>query len=128
MVALFLCDDGQCTTRLVCRCCLGYGAAFGLVGWCVIRRFGTRGLVAFLAVFAFGVTPDYLYSITISLIIFGPGLVPLVADLFAYSAAASLVQLLTCRIASPPRSGTLARMPPHRVALIHERDNDFMEL
>ena len=95
---------------------LAYGAAFGLVGWRVIRRFGTRGLVAFLAGFAFGVTRDYLYSITIGLIIIMPGLVPLVADLFAYSSAASLVQLLTYRIAGSPRSGTLARMPPGRVA------------
>jgi len=40
---------------------LFYGAALGLVGWRVIRRRDTRGLVIFLVVLAlFGVTRDYL--------------------------------------------------------------------
>ncbi len=91
---------------------LGYGAALGLVGWRVIRRFGMRGLVAFLAVFAlFGVTRDYLYSITTGLIVFGSGLVPLGADLFAYASAAALVQVLMYWIVGSPRSDPLARMP-----------------
>ena len=39
---------------------LGYGAAFGLVGWRVIRRWEMRGLLAFLLLFAlFGVARDY---------------------------------------------------------------------
>jgi hypothetical protein len=40
---------------------LFYGAALGLVGWRVIRRFGKRGLIGFLVVFGlFGVMRDYL--------------------------------------------------------------------
>lgn len=95
---------------------LGYGGAFGLVGWRVIRRFSLRGLVGFLVAFAlFGVTRDYLYSITTELIVFGPGLVPLGADLFAYASGAALVQLLMYWIVGSPRSDPLARMSRGRV-------------
>lgn len=91
---------------------LFYGAALGLVGWRVIRRWGTRGLVVFLVMFAFfGVTRDYLYSLTTSLIVFGPGPLPLIADLFAYASAGALVQLLMVWIAGSPRSDILARKP-----------------
>jgi hypothetical protein len=44
---------------------LGYGAAFGLVGWRAIRRWEMRGLLGFLLLFApFGVARDYGYSVT----------------------------------------------------------------
>ena len=89
-----------------------YGAALGLVGWRVVRRWDTRGLVVFLMVLAlFGVTRDYLYSLTTSLIVFGPGPLPLIADLFAYVSAGALVQLLMVWIAGTPRSDRLARKP-----------------
>jgi len=88
-----------------------YGAALGLVGWRVIRRFGTRGLVVFVPAFAlFGLTRDYLYSITTGLIVFGKGPVPLLADWTAYALTAALVQLLMYRTAGPPRSDPLARV------------------
>ncbi|MBE3119150.1 MAG: hypothetical protein IMZ50_10400 [Candidatus Atribacteria bacterium] len=91
---------------------LFYGAALGLVGWRVIRRWDTRGLVVFLVVLAlFGVTRDYLYSLTTSLIVFGPGPLPLIADLFAYASAGALVQLLMVWIAGNPLSDRLARKP-----------------
>ncbi|MDE3089591.1 MAG: hypothetical protein KGJ80_09470 [Chloroflexota bacterium] len=96
---------------------LWYGAALGLVGWRVIRRFGARGLAVFLVAFAlYGVARDYSYSVTTGLIVFGPGLVPLGAELFAYASAAALVQLLMYWIVGPPRSDPLARMPHHRAA------------
>src|SRR5574341_1713 len=89
---------------------LFYGAALGLVGWRVIRRFGRRGLIGFLIVFAaFGVTRDYLYSITTQVIVFGRGLMPLIADLFAYASAAAIIQLVMYWIAGPPGSDPLAR-------------------
>lgn len=91
---------------------LFYGAALGLVGWRVIRRWDNRGLVVFLVVLAlFGVARDYLYSLTTSLIVFGPGPLPLIADLFAYASAGALVQLLMVWIAGTPRSDRLARKP-----------------
>jgi len=87
-----------------------YGAALGLVGWRVMRRFGARGLVAFVPAFAlFGLTRDYLYSVTTGLIVFGEGAVPLLADWSAYALAAALVQLLMYWTAGPPRSDPLAR-------------------
>ena len=91
---------------------LGYGAAFGLVGWRVIRRWEMRGLLAFLLVFAlFGVARDYGYSLTTRFIVFGPGPIPLLADLFAYGSAAAVVQLLMRWIVGPAKSDVLARTP-----------------
>jgi hypothetical protein len=91
---------------------LFYGAALGLIGWRVIRRFGWRGLIGFLVAIAlFGVARDYMYSLTTKLIVFGPGLMPLFAVLFAYASAAMVVQLLMVWIAGPPRSDRLAHKP-----------------
>ena len=95
---------------------LWYGAALGLIGWRVIRRFDKRGLIAFLVVFAlFGVTRDFLYSITSGVIVFGPGLIPLIADLLAYASGAVIVQLLMYWIVGQPRADPLARMSGARV-------------
>ncbi len=92
---------------------LFYGACLGLVGWRVIRRWGGRGLAGFLAAFAlFGVTRDYLYSITNGLIVFGPGPVPLLLDLCAYASCAALVQLVMLWAAGRPRRDRLARTRP----------------
>jgi len=89
---------------------LGYGAAFGLVGWRTIRRWGSRGLLGFLAAFAlFGAGRDLAYSHAYQLIVFGPGPLPILADLFAYASAAALVQLLMRWIAGPARADRLAR-------------------
>jgi hypothetical protein len=94
---------------------LGYGAAFGLVGWRVIRRWKMRGLLAFLLVFAlFGVARDYGYSLTTRLIVFGPGPIPLLADLLAYGSSAAVVQLLMRWIVGPAQSDALARTPKSR--------------
>jgi hypothetical protein len=91
---------------------LGYGAACGLVGWRVIRRWEVRGLLVFLLLFAiFGVARDYGYSMTTHFILFGPGPIPLLADLFSYGSAAALVQLLMRWIVGSARSDALARMP-----------------
>ena len=87
-----------------------YGAAFGLVGWRVIRRFGRPGLLGFLIVLAlFGVARDYAYSRATNVIVFGSGAVPVIADLFAYASAAALVQLVMVWAAGPPASDPLAR-------------------
>jgi len=89
---------------------MGYGAAFGLVGWRVIRRFGRRGLVGFLIALAvFGVARDYAYARATDVIEFGGGVVPPLADLFAYGSAAALVQIMMAWIAGPPSSDPLAR-------------------
>jgi len=89
---------------------LFYGAGLGLIGWRMIRRFGGRGLLAFLVLLAlFGVARDYFYSVAAQLIAFGPGPAPLIADGVAYASAAVLVQILMYWIAGPPASDPLAR-------------------
>jgi len=89
---------------------LFYGAALGLIGWRVIRRFGRPGLVGFLVVFAlFGATRDYIFSHTMGGIEFGPGPLPFLADLFAYGSPAAVVQLVMYWIAGPASSDPLAR-------------------
>jgi hypothetical protein len=89
---------------------LFYGAALGLVGWRIIRRYGRPGLIVFLVGFAlFGVARDYFYSVTAHLIEFGPGVLPYLGDVFAYASAAALVQILMYWIAGPPVSDPLAR-------------------
>ena len=94
---------------------LGYGAAFGLIGWRVIRRWEMCGLLAFLLLFAlFGVARDFGYSVTTRFIVFGPGLVPPLADLFAYGSAAAVVQLLMRWIVGPAQSDALVRTPKSR--------------
>lgn len=91
---------------------LWYGAALGLVGWRVIRRWAMPGLAAFVVLFAlFGVARDYTYSVTTRLIVFGPGPIPLLADLFAYASGAAVVQLLMRWIVGRAQSDALARMP-----------------
>jgi hypothetical protein len=89
---------------------LFYGAGLGLIGWRVIRRFGRRGLVGFLTVFAlFGATRDYIFSHTLGGIEFGPGPLPFLADLFAYASPAAVVQLVMYWIAGSASSDSLAR-------------------
>lgn len=89
---------------------LAYGAAVGLIGWRLLRRFGLKSLVVYAALVGLlGVTRDYAYSATTGLIEFGGGALPLVADFLSYGAAAALVQLLMLWIVGRPRSDRLAR-------------------
>jgi hypothetical protein len=88
---------------------LFYGGCLGLVGWRVVRRWAGRGLAGFLLALAlFGVARDYLYSVTVRIIAFGSGPVPLLVDLLAYASCAALVQLVMLWLAGPPRSDGLA--------------------
>ena len=97
---------------------LFYGAGLGLVGWRVIRRFGKPGLIGFLIAFAaFGVTRDYIISNTMGGIQFGPGPLPVIADLFSYASPAAVVQLVMYWVAGPPRSDSLARTQSAQVKL-----------
>jgi hypothetical protein len=90
---------------------IGYGAAFGLVGWRMIRRWQYRGLIIFLVIISlFGVTRDYLYSITTNFIIFGNGPMPFLADIFAYGSAAAVVQLIMRLIVGSAKSDNLSRV------------------
>jgi hypothetical protein len=87
---------------------LFYGAAFGLIGWRVIRRFKTWGLVIFLISFGLlGLARDYIYSVTTNLIVFGERPTSLIADFFAYVSGAALLQAIMYWVAGPPSSDTL---------------------
>jgi hypothetical protein len=89
---------------------LWYGAALGLIGWRVIRRFGGRGLLAFLALFGlYGAARDHLFSSTTGLIVFGSGALPRIADFLAYASGAAVVQLLMLWIVGRPGGDPLAR-------------------
>jgi len=70
------------------------------------------------------VTRDYAYNLTTQLIGFGPGPIPLLADLFAYASAAVVVQLLMrwmwgqhnlMRLLEPHKAAE------HRVQRLHQR-------
>ena len=96
---------------------LFYGAGLGLIGWRIIRRYGWRGLIGFLIAFAiFGVTRDYFYGSATEVIKFGPGPIPLIADLFAYASPAAIVQLVMYWISGPPGSDPLAQMARAKAA------------
>jgi hypothetical protein len=91
---------------------LWYGAGFGLIGWRIRRRFGTRGLAVFIvAVGFFGVFRDSFFSSTTGLIQFASGSFPSILDFLAYISATVLVQFLMDRLAGPPASDRLARTP-----------------
>src|SRR5260370_30909994 len=64
---------------------LWYGAALGLVGWRVIRRFGGAGLTAFLVTFSIlGVGRDYLPSISAPFIVFCSRPLPFISEPFPF--------------------------------------------
>jgi hypothetical protein len=95
-----------------------YGGGLGLIGWRLIRRFGTPGLIGFLIGFAlFGATRDYIFSHTMGGIEFGPGPTPFLADLFSYGSPAAVVQLVMYWIAGPADSDPLTRTPRSEVKL-----------
>jgi hypothetical protein len=64
------------------------GGAFGLVGWRIIQRWHWKGFAAFLLFWAaYAVVHDYGGSLLFAssgLMVFGPGLVPILADVLWY--------------------------------------------
>jgi hypothetical protein len=64
------------------------GGAMGLIGWRIVRRWGTKGLVGFLLFWAaYAVVHDYGGSKALAssqLMVFGPGLLPILAIMLWY--------------------------------------------
>ena len=92
------------------------GGAMGLIGWRIVRRWGGKGLVGFLLFWAaYGVVHDYGGSQAFAssqLMVFGPGLLPIIADMLWYVTGNAAV-LLTIRLAGGPLSADpLARTKP----------------
>jgi hypothetical protein len=89
------------------------GGAFGLIGWRVARRYGSKGLLFFLALWTlWGVIHDYGGAIMMkssSLMVFGPGSLPVLANALLYASCQSIAQLMLRLIGGPYRSDHLAR-------------------
>jgi hypothetical protein len=94
---------------------LFYGAAVGLIGWRVNRRFGLRGLLVFLALFTlYGMVRDFGGAAAThdAYIIFGAGLVAVLADGASWLVDQALAQGLMRLVAGPAVSDPLARARP----------------
>jgi hypothetical protein len=79
-----------------------YGAAFGLIGWRTVRRFGLAGAIAFYAAYvAFGVSRDHVIASRGDIFVFGSGVQPRIADALAYLSLAVAVQFNMRWLAGP---------------------------
>jgi len=91
---------------------LWYGVGVTLIGWRVIRRFGRRGLIAFIGFMAvYGPLRDYagvaLTRGTVQVI--SPGLMPLVGDMVLWASLNAVAQGILWLIAGSPDADRLAR-------------------
>lgn len=85
--------------------------ALALVGWRVTRRFGWRGQVVFLAALAIlGTIRDYQVAARLpELIVFAPGIVPVLVDAACWAGVAGLAQAVMRWVTGPSRGDRLAR-------------------
>lgn len=89
---------------------LVFGGTMGLVGWRILRRYATPGFIIFaLLLSLFGISRDLAWSHFGSVISFGPGFLPYLADYLAYLSAIIIFQLVMLIIVGKPRSDRLAR-------------------
>jgi hypothetical protein len=89
-----------------------YGAGVALVGWRVNRRFGGRGLLLFLLLFTvYGIARDFGGAAAThhAYIIFGVGVLLVLADAAAWAIDAALAQLLMRLVVGPAAAEPLAR-------------------
>ena len=89
------------------------GGAVCLIGWRAMQRFGWRGLVVFLIVWSvWGVIHDVGGTAAFAnnnFMVFGSGIVPLLADMTVFATCAALAQWAMWLVAGPPRADQLAR-------------------
>jgi hypothetical protein len=91
---------------------LWYGVGVTLIGWRVIRRFGRRGLIAFIGFMAvYGPLRDYagvaLTRETVQVI--SPGIMPLVGDMVLWPSLNAVAQGIMCLVAGSPDADRPAR-------------------
>lgn len=86
-------------------------AFLSLIGWRVMRRFGWRGEVVFLAaVTVLGTVRDYkIAEHATGIIVFTPGLTTVLADLVAWGGLTALAQGVMRLVAGPAAADRLAR-------------------
>jgi hypothetical protein len=84
-----------------------------LITWRIARRFGRRGLATFLgAVAVVGPLRDYqIAAIFPEWIVFGPGLLPVLAVAATYVGVVALGHAVMRLVAGPARGDSLARRP-----------------
>jgi hypothetical protein len=90
---------------------LFYGAGMALIGWRINRRFGMKGLAVFIILFGlYGSTRDYIYATSSSnVIIFGMGIVHVIADYLAWIGILIIAQIVMWLVAGPAKDDRLAR-------------------
>lgn len=85
-----------------------FGAALGLVGWRVMRRWGLPGGAIFLAVYVvLGFARDHVIAARGDVFVFGPGATPHIIDAIGYLSLALVVQFAMLVLAGPPKRDTL---------------------
>jgi hypothetical protein len=84
-----------------------------LVTWRLVRRFGWRGLAAFIGIVTIiGPSRDYLIAAMFpEWMVFAPGIAPMLADAATYAALVFVGHDVMRLIAGPARRDRLARQP-----------------
>jgi len=87
-----------------------YGAIIALAGWRIARRFGWRGLTAFVIVVSIGgPIRERLYLSAAHLVVVAPGMVPWIANTLSWVCALLLSHSIMRLMAGPARDDRLAR-------------------
>lgn len=95
---------------------LWYGAGVALIGWRLTRRFGWRGLAGLIGVAAIvGPARDYAAASITGVIVFSPGIAPVLLDALCWAGGLALVQGIMRLVAGPARYDRLRQraVPAH---------------
>jgi len=88
-------------------------AGYSLIGWRVMRRFGWRGQVVFLAaLMVLGTLRDYLVAgQALGFIALAPGIMTMIVDAVCWAGLTALAQGVMWLVAGPALADRLARRP-----------------
>jgi hypothetical protein len=88
-------------------------AFLALIGWRVMRRFGSRGLTVFLGILAVvGTLRDYLIAGSLmSLVVFAPGVALAILDALLWAGLTALAITVMRAVSGRSRDDRLARRP-----------------
>src|SRR6516162_4095702 len=85
-------------------------ATLALIGWRVVRRFGWRGEVVFLAAVALlGTLRDYFVAQALGGIVLAPGVTTVLVEIVCWAGQTALTQALMWLVAGPATADRLAR-------------------
>ena len=87
-----------------------YGSGIALIGWRINRRFGIKGLTAFILLFGvYGSTRDFIVAATSSgsVITYGQGFIPVIGDYIAWVGLLVLTQIVMWLVAGPAKDDKL---------------------